>query len=302
MKFTFVNTNRIKIKSFYRKTINKNFFMHPHSHEYVEVMNVLSGNCYLELYNDGKIIRNEKVSPNSLILIASNQYHKIRSEEEVLIQNLEFETVFQEGKVYVDIIGFLKDSPEWKKICDEKNGIVILSDYNDISNTISHIINRIQKIGIVNNDVYLDSSIFHFFVKLCESFKNNYIATDSITYHTKKTIEIIQQNLTNDISVKEIAGTLNISVSYLERIFKQSMNMTVKKFIHLLKLDLVRDSLVNSNVPIETIMHKYAYENIAQLNYQFKKFYNQTPLSYRKNFYKKEIFGTDEKYESSTLK
>ena len=91
-------------------------------------------------------------------------------------------------------------------------------------------------------------------------------------------------------------------VSYLERIFKQSINMTVKKFIHLLKLDLVRDSLVNSNVPIETIMHKYAYENIAQLNYQFKKFYNQTPLSYRKNFYKKEIFGTDEKYESSTLK
>lgn len=107
MKFTFVNTNRIKIKSFYRKTINTDFFMLPHSHEYVEVMNVLSGNCYLEVYNDGKLVRNEKVAPNTLIIISSNQYHKIHSEGEVLIQNLEFETIFQDEKVYVNIIGYL---------------------------------------------------------------------------------------------------------------------------------------------------------------------------------------------------
>ncbi|MDY4935194.1 MAG: AraC family transcriptional regulator [Candidatus Enteromonas sp.] len=301
MKFSFENTNKIKIKSFYRKTIDKDFNMSPHSHDYVEIMNILSGAIYLDIYQDGKLFQTQKVSSNSLILIASNCYHKIRTIEPVLIQNLEFETTYQEGTTYLDIIGFLKNSFEWRKISFDKKGTIIIPDYNEVSQTISHIINRIQAVGIVNNDIYLDSLVFILFVKICEFFKNKYVVNGSITYHTKKAIDIIQQNLNNDISVKEVADSLDISVSYLERIFKESTNMTVKKFIHLLKIDHVRDDLVNTNISIESIVSKYAYENIAQLNYQFKKVYNQTPLSYRRDFYKKEIHGTDEKYESITL-
>lgn len=297
----FDKNHKFKLKSFYRKTIHNDFFMYPHSHEYLEIMNIISGTAIIDVYEKDKVVKSEKLGPNSLIVISSSQFHRIRTSDDCTIQNLEFEISLNQGQLFVDTLGYLKQSKDFQKIINEKYGIAIFSDTNDILNTIYHIILRSEKVGLTYNDVHLDCAIFHFFIKLCEAYNASNIAKDSQTFYITKAIAIINQNILTEISVKEIAKSLGVSVSYLERIFKHSTHLTVKKYIELLKLDFVKESLINSNDSIDEIAKKYGFENCAKLNYQFKKVYNMTPRSYRKNNYKKEIFGIDEKYTAKIL-
>lgn len=302
MKITnFEQNSKIKLKSFYRKTIHKDFSMRPHSHEYIEIMNIISGECLLDIYQNNKISSTIRLAPNSIVVITSNKYHCLRTKEDVTIQNLEFEASLYRGQQFVDTIGFLKQNRDWLKLEREKDGITVFTDTNDTSNSILHIILRVKKVGLINNDIYLDSSIFHFFVKLCEAFRSNLNTDKSGTYYINKALTIIKQNYNKEIQVSYIAKELGVSVSYLERVFKKSIHLTVKKYMELLKLDLIKESLVNTNESLDDLCKKFGYKNVIQLSYQFKKTYNMTPRAYRKDYLNKEIFGTDEQYKSRVL-
>ena len=109
MKITDADTSyKIKLKSFYRKTIHSDFFMKPHSHKYVEIMNIISGECFLDIYENNKIGETIKLSPNTIVVISSDKYHCIRTNQDVTLQNLEFETSLYRGEQFLNTMDLVK--------------------------------------------------------------------------------------------------------------------------------------------------------------------------------------------------
>lgn len=276
------SSNKLKIKSgFSKKAIDKDFSMWPHSHNYLEIMKVESGTLILDIFEGKKLKTSINVNSNSLIIITSNVFHRIRPNKDAILSNLEFEITTSKNDIFIQNISYIKSSQEWTSIFKSKYGVCILMDTTSVSKTIESIINRIQKVGLITEDIYIDALLMQMLIKISECYKKSKDYLDAGTYHFNKALDIIRLNLGNDINVLDIANELGLSVSYLERIFKDITNSTIKKYIYITKMELIRDELTNSNESLEKIFKKYGFSSMAQFVYQFKQIYGITPRKYR---------------------
>jgi len=84
-----------------------------------------------------------------------------------------------------------------------------------------------------------------------------------------------------DIKVVDLAKTANISVSTLERMFKEHMGTTPKKFILKTKISTACEHLVMSKKSIKAVGDAIGYEDHANFTRAFKKLMGISPSQYR---------------------
>lgn len=291
---------KFNIKSYYKKMIDNTFSMWPHSHQYLEIMEILSGSIYLDIFENKTLTSTLLIQANTVIIIASSCYHRVRPNDEALITNLEFERSYSKNN-YVQTIAYLNNNHEWNHILKTKNGITTFFDANGINKSIDSIINRISKVGLTNHDIYTDSLIFHLFIKLIDSYKIANRISNSGTFFYNKAMTIIKREIGNDISVSAIASELGITVSYLERIFKDVTKTTVMKYINFLKMDLVKEQLINTDESIHKLYQKYGFKSLSQFVYQFKQIYQMTPKKYKEKYNNKVFIEENNDYSERSF-
>lgn len=91
----------------------------------------------------------------------------------------------------------------------------------------------------------------------------------------------IYQHLDQPIKVAEIATTLNISTSYLSRIFRQTVGMSVNAFVTSTKMKQASHYLQYTNVPIQQIAGRLGYTDSYYFSRVFKKTFRVSPRQYR---------------------
>ncbi|QZY57421.1 helix-turn-helix domain-containing protein [Crassaminicella profunda] len=113
-----------------------------------------------------------------------------------------------------------------------------------------------------------------------ENFKN--IKNKEVQIITKAK-EIINENIENTPSVKELANQLNTSVYKLQKGFKDITGDTVYEYIKKAKIEKAKYLLKNSNLSILEIANEIGYENPSKFANVFKRYNDITPLKYRKS-------------------
>ena len=143
----------------------------------------------------------------------------------------------------------------------------------------------------------------------------------------KKNIEeiiyYIEENLSNDISLTDIAAKVNYSPFYCSTSFRKYMGISIKKYILKRRLQCAVNDLFSTNLKIIDIAYKYCYSSQEAFSRAFLTCYGISPYEYRKtklptsqfnskinykkdNEMKKEIINTIQeeiysKYESNVL-
>ena len=84
-------------------------------------------------------------------------------------------------------------------------------------------------------------------------------------------------------SVKDIANVLNISVSYLQHMYKEFFGTSVQHDIIHGKLEYASRLLSGTDDTIGEIASLCGYENMEHFSRQFKKYKGCSPIQYRKN-------------------
>ncbi len=84
-----------------------------------------------------------------------------------------------------------------------------------------------------------------------------------------------------EIKVVDLAKAANISVSTLERMFKEHMGITPKKFILQAKISTACEHLVMSKRSIKAVGSAIGYEDHANFTRAFKKLMGISPSQYR---------------------
>lgn len=101
-------------------------------------------------------------------------------------------------------------------------------------------------------------------------------------YYVNKIIKCIRENYQNKQSVKEILKKFDSSDSYLMRVFKQEVGITILDYLNRYRIYKSLNLLDN----------KYKYYEVAEMvgfseykvfNYQFKKYIEVSPSDYNKN-------------------
>lgn len=97
-----------------------------------------------------------------------------------------------------------------------------------------------------------------------------------------KALNYIEQNLSANMGVTEIARHAGISERRLYRLFNQHLGTTPRAHIASLRLHLAIDLLRQSPLSITDIAHRVGYSDQSALAHALKKTHNLTPAALRK--------------------
>ena len=126
------------------------------------------------------------------------------------------------------------------------------------------------------------------FAALCKMFEifshiipNRVLKTEQSNI-LNKSIEYIEKNYMNDISVEDIAANFNISRCQLYRIFSSFVNMSPSNYIISYRINHAAELLRTTDLPISDIARLSGFNDSANFYQQFKKIYHRGPKEFRK--------------------
>lgn len=99
-------------------------------------------------------------------------------------------------------------------------------------------------------------------------------------------IKYINTHFQENIQVGDIAEKFNISHVTLNRQLKQTNNLSMGKYLRLVRLMHARKLLLNTNKSIELVAYESGFSNTRVLNRNFKAWKHKTPTEYRNEFSK----------------
>lgn len=96
-------------------------------------------------------------------------------------------------------------------------------------------------------------------------------------------IHIIEESITEKITVAQICEKLSYSRAYLSKIFKQTTEYTILEYILMLKVREAKKLIREGNLNFTQISDKLAFENPHYFSRVFKRVANMTPNDYKKS-------------------
>jgi Transcriptional regulator containing an amidase domain and an AraC-type DNA-binding HTH domain len=103
----------------------------------------------------------------------------------------------------------------------------------------------------------------------------------------KQAQEFIEQNVTEKISVEDLAIKYAIGKRHFIRRFKKATNNTPIEYIQRVKIEAAKKQLENSRKNVNEVMYDVGYVDIKAFRTVFKKITGLSPIEYR-NKYNKE--------------
>ena len=96
-------------------------------------------------------------------------------------------------------------------------------------------------------------------------------------------IDYIEDNITEDISISEIAGQAFISPYYFQKGFSMLCGLSVGEYVRNRRLSLAGSELVSADEKIIDIALKYGYDSPDSFTKAFTRFHGVTPTAVRKD-------------------
>lgn len=91
----------------------------------------------------------------------------------------------------------------------------------------------------------------------------------------------IQKNISESLTVEEIAKTVYLSPDHLTRLFKKNHGQTLIDYITEQRMVLAKELLEQEQLSISMISAKVGYNNYSYFTKMFKKYYGKTPRDYQ---------------------
>ena len=100
----------------------------------------------------------------------------------------------------------------------------------------------------------------------------------------RETITFIRKNLANNIKVEDLSQRMKLSENQFRRKFKEEFSITPQQFILRARLQATGNLLRNGNKPIASIAAECGFSDQSYFTKQFKPFFGETPLQYRRRW------------------
>ncbi len=105
----------------------------------------------------------------------------------------------------------------------------------------------------------------------------------------EKAITYMESNYQNtNLKLNDIALSVNISDSYLIRLFKTETGFTPKDYLNSIRMRQAKWYITYTSDPIYTISYQCGFENPQYFISKFKSIYGETPQAYRKKIINKK--------------
>lgn len=114
--------------------------------------------------------------------------------------------------------------------------------------------------------------------------------TNSSGYTVYNVIRYIEKHLPENIRIEDIAAALNYNQSYLSRVFKMHIGITLQKYLCKKRIECAKVLLQHTNIRINNISERLGYANPSAFIRAFQRECGIAPLQYRSNFLSGQMF------------
>lgn len=93
--------------------------------------------------------------------------------------------------------------------------------------------------------------------------------------------EFIQSHQTEDISLGDVADSVNTSTFYFCKMFKKSTGLNFTDYLSRVRVEKAKNLLLNPNLRISEIAYEVGFQSLTHFNRVFRKLVGQSPTQYR---------------------
>lgn len=171
---------------------------------------------------------------------------------------------------------------------DRKNNLVILktllrksAEYGGvhplhIHSLASHYAMEIENICTIKQSLTLQEDMIRDFCLLVKEH-----SLSKYSDYVAKAITLVHYDLTADLSLKHIAGELNVNASYLSALFHRECGCTLTEFVNQQRMEHALYLLADATKPVQTVAAECGIHDVNYFIKLFKKHTAMTPTQYR---------------------
>ena len=93
---------------------------------------------------------------------------------------------------------------------------------------------------------------------------------------------LIESSFDRELSVGEMARSVDLSVSHLQHLFKNHLHQSPAQYVLILRLERAKELLETSSLSIKQIMFRIGAKDRSNFERRFKQTYKLTPVQYRR--------------------
>ncbi len=131
----------------------------------------------------------------------------------------------------------------------------------------------------IDNICYATLSLQYFLGSCC--FDNHYLATHQKTDSISLCVNYLQKHIDKPLSLKDIAETVNLSVSHFASIFKKNTGFSIIEYFNQLKTQKACQYLQFTDLRINEIADRLGIEDPHYFSRMFTKIVGTSPNKYR---------------------
>lgn len=210
---------------------------------------------------------------------------------------------YEQKMLYCVKNGLVEDMHKLGHLADDQNVDVVVSDtlrhYKNMVMAQKTLISRAAIEGGVDPETaYSLSDIYSHKIESCTtlnqiseisySIRDNFCKMVRDIKHPKsndlmvnKTIDYINEHITEKITVNEIAEKVGVSREYLSSKFKKTMGQPLPEYITEQKIEIAKKLLTFSDKPLIEIANYLSFSSQSYFQSQFRNITGMTPLKYR---------------------
>ena len=99
----------------------------------------------------------------------------------------------------------------------------------------------------------------------------------------RQAVTYINTDLTADLSLKSLAGQINVNASYLSTLFKREVGVPLTEYVNRCRIDYAKKLLQITNLPIKAVALQCGIPDMQYFGRMFKRQTGVTPRSYQKS-------------------
>lgn len=266
----------------------KYLFVGNHSHDFFEIVYVISGSC-LQTIQSGELIEKIKLIEGNVLVIPPKVTHSIAVDDEstvinILLRRSTFNSIFFRNipnesilqNFFTEIL-YSHEHPTY---------ILFNSTYKSkIYNTFAFLYLEYLNHGTKKySSSAMNTQLELFLIYLLSESENDIILSNGYkegAAQIPSIISFIELHYT-DITVNQIAEHFNYHPNYLGKLFKKNTNNTLSEVIINIRLNHAKELLIKSNTSVEEIAFLVGYSNVSSFIRSFKKSFNLTPSKFRR--------------------
>lgn len=268
-------SNNLIQTSFYSYSYTTSAFEFKwHFHPEYELTYIVKGNGYRLIGNS-----HHEFSDDDFVLIGPNLPHTWFGKA---TENESFEAiVIQLPMDFVQKIIAFKETTHLKSLFEKSNCGLFFKEYPaDIKKTLFILINTtgIEKMFVL---LRLLSELSAYSATPISSSIYKYQINEEMEKKINKVCVFLENNFTNHISLKEVAGLIYMTESNFCKFFKKATGTTFSNYLNEIRINAVSKLLLYSDDNIKNIAYSCGFDSLSYFNRVFHKKKHMSPKEFR---------------------